>query len=251
MTGASGGIGERFARMLAAKGFDLVLVARGEQRLGQLADELADAFGTESEVLVADLAELEGIRRVERRISDGAPLDTVINNAGFAWRGQFVDQPENDIAEVVSVNVLALSVLSRAALGMMLPRRAGRLLNVSSVAAFLPGPSEAVYFATKAYVLSLTEALHEEARLFGVHVTALCPGITPTGFQGRAGSHHDRLPRFATTDVGLVAAQGLLALEANVAVCVPGNLYKAFAALTRLAPRSVVRRAAGRWMSSV
>jgi len=251
VTGASLGIGEQFARILAAKGYDLVLVARGEARLQLLADELSRGFGAGCAVLAADLSTSEGVASVEKRITDGPAFDTVINNAGFAWRGEFVDEPPDDIAEMVRLNVLALSALSRAALAVMVARRSGRLLNVASMAAFLPGPSEAVYYATKAYVLSLTQALHEEVKSAGVHVSALCPGITPTNFQDRAGSHHDRLPRFAMTGAARVAAEGLAALEENRAVCIPGGLYKAFVSLVHLAPRSVVRRGAGRWIAGV
>ena len=184
---------------------------------------------------------------METRIVGCAALETVINNAGFAWRGHFVDQPLDDISSMVQVNVLALTVLSRAALKVMIPRRSGGLLNVASMAAFLPGPSEAVYFATKAFVSSLSEALHEEARPFGVRVSALCPGVTPTEFQrARAGSHHSRLPRFATTGAARVAAEGLAALEKNQAVCIPGGFYKALAGLIHVGPRSLVRSIAGR-----
>jgi hypothetical protein len=250
VTGASGGIGEQFARLLAARGYDLVLAARNEDALGELSSELGRAFGASCEVLAADLSGPGGVSLVDERIANGPPIEMVINNAGFGWRGEFAEQPPELVAEMVKLNVLAVSVLARTALSRMISRRSGKLLNVSSVAGFMPGPSAAEYHASKAYVTVLTEALHEEARPFGVHVTALCPGVTPTGFQSRAGTEHERLPRFAMTSASRVAFEGLRALERNQALCIPGGFYKAIAAATRLGSRSAVRRVAARFIHS-
>ncbi|MCK4176955.1 SDR family NAD(P)-dependent oxidoreductase [Aciditerrimonas ferrireducens] len=250
VTGASSGIGERFARLLAADGHDLVVVARRRPALEALARALHEAYGTEVEVLVADLASEEGLRAVEDRLARG-PVETVVNNAGFGWYGPYWEQPEAVVTEMVAVNVAAVARVARAALGPMVARRRGGLLNVSSTASFAPGPRGALYHATKAFVTSLSEALHEEARPHGVRVTALCPGFTPTGFQERARVSTVRVPRFAVTDPDRVARAGLAALARNQALCVPGAANVAAMVGSQLAPRSVVRRMAGRVLESL
>lgn len=246
MTGASSGIGEHLARHLAADGHDLVLVARRSEQLELLGAELDSAHGASSEVLAADLASPDGLELVRSRVAQGEPLAVVINNAGFGRYRSFAEEPPEDIVEMVRLNVLALTVLSRAALGRMIPARSGKLMNVSSTAGFSPGPGGAVYHASKAFVTSLSEALHEEALPHGVHVTALCPGFTPTGFQQRADVHLSRLPKWMVTDATFVAAQGLAALDRNDALCMPGFVNKASALSTKLGPRSVVRKLTGR-----
>jgi len=250
VTGASSGIGERFARLLAADGHDLVVVARRRPALEVLAKELAEAHGTEVEVLAADLATEEGVAAVEARLGAG-PVETVVNNAGFGWYGTYWEQPLEVVTEMVALNVAAVARLSRAALAPMVARRRGGLLNVSSTASFVPGPRGALYHATKAFVTSLSEALHEEARPHGVRVTALCPGFTPTGFQERARVRTSRVPGFAVTNAERVARAGLAALARNQALCVPGAANVAAMVGSQLAPRSVVRRMSGRVLESL
>jgi short-subunit dehydrogenase len=245
VTGASAGIGEQLARQLAASGHDLVLVARRRDPLERLRDDMASAHGAASEVLVADLQDRAGLDAVRGRIEDG-PVAVVVNNAGFGRYGAFIEQPLEELSDMVRLDVLAVMVLSRAALGTMIPARAGKLLNVSSTAGFVPGPHGAVYHGSKAFVTSMTESLHEEARPFGVHVTALCPGFTPTEFQARADVRLTGMPGFMVTDAARVAAEGLAALDRNDALCVPGFMNKAAAVGTRLGPRGVVRRVSGR-----
>lgn len=247
VTGASSGIGEQLARLLSAD-HDLVLVARNQQALERLAHELESAQGASVEVLPADLATTGGVDAVVGRVADGAPLDMVVNNAGFGWFGNLVDQDPEAVAAMVAVDVTAVALLSRAALQGMVARRRGSLLNVSSTASFVPGPHAAVYHAAKAFVTSLTEALHEEVRPHGVHVTALCPGFTPTGFQQRAGvvDGSSPVPAFVVTDARTVAVAGLAAAARNDAVCVPGAFNRLGQVGTHLAPRSVVRRISGR-----
>ncbi|HXQ75014.1 MAG TPA: SDR family oxidoreductase [Acidimicrobiales bacterium] len=242
VTGASSGLGEGFARALAATGHDLVLVARTGSALEKLAAELAQSHGTQSEVLVADLADVAQRATVVGRIADGAPLDTVINNAGFGHYGSFHQLPLAGEVGQIEVNVVALVTLSHAALEVMVPRRSGKLLNVSSIGAFAPAPGGATYSATKAFVLSFTEALHDEVAKDDVHVTALCPGFTRTDFQKRAGVKSSGVPEAAWSDAGDVVAAGLAALDRNQAVCVPGVLNKIVAVSPRFGPRGLTRR---------
>ncbi|HVC70952.1 MAG TPA: SDR family oxidoreductase [Acidimicrobiales bacterium] len=242
VTGASSGLGDHFARALAASGHDLVLVARTGPALEKLAGELEQSDGAKCEVIAADLADAAQLATVAARIANGAAVDTVINNAGFGHYGAFRDLPLGGEIGQVQVNVTALVTLSHAALGVMVPRRRGKLLNVSSIGAFAPAPGGATYSATKAFVLSFTEALHDEVAKNGVHVTALCPGFTRTDFQQRAGVKTSGVPNAAWSDAPTVVAAGLAALDRNTAVCVPGLLNKFVAVSPRLGPRSLTRR---------
>jgi len=241
VTGASSGLGDCFARALAASGHDLVLVARTGPALEKLAAELDQSHGAASEVLVADLADTAQLASVAGRIATG-PVDTVVNNAGFGHYGAFGDLPLDGEVGQIRVNILALVTLSHAALGVMVPRGSGKLLNVSSIGAFAPAPGGATYSATKAFVLSFTEAIHDEVAPSGVHVTVLCPGFTRTDFQQRAGVQSSGVPSAAWSDPTEVVAAGLGALDRNQAVCVPGLLNKVAAVSPRFGPRSVTRR---------
>jgi short-subunit dehydrogenase len=240
VTGASSGIGAEMARLLGEARVPTVLVARRGDRLREIADRYDDF-----EVLEADLAERKGRDRVVKRItSTEHPIDLVVNNAGFGTSGRF---DELDIARLegeVELNVLALTTLSHAALSVMVPRRSGYLLNVSSVVSFQAGPGLAVYSATKAYVTSLTEALHEEARGTGVHVTALCPGLTRTEFQQHSSSagFTESLPDLVWTSAESVAATGLADVAKNKTLSVPGAIYKSFVAVSGITPRFISRR---------
>lgn len=241
VTGASSGIGEQFSRLLGESGYNLVLVARSKERLEDIAAELANRHRIDAEVLAADLSLDEDVATVARRIRDEARVEVVVNDAGIGWYGPFVDQEPSCVHAMLGVNVVALTLLSRAALDAMIPHGCGGLVNVSSTAAFVPGPRSAVYHATKAYVTSFSEALHEEARPHGVHVTALCPGITPTGFQETAGFSDRKLPSAIVGDARDVAAAGLAALSRNEPLCVPGRLNKVAVLAARHAPAPAVR----------
>lgn len=251
VTGATSGIGRAIAFLLAARGHDLVVVARDGGALGELAVELDKVHGASCEVLMADLSSRSGVRRVARRIEAREDLEVLVNCAGAGWYGSFADQDADDVQAMVDLDVVAVTTLCRAAVGPMRARRRGMIMNVSSTACFAPGPNGAVYHAAKAYVTSFTEALHEELRPFGVHVTALCPGLTPTGFQDRAGARRDGLPAFLWTEPDVVAERGLQALAQNEAVCIPGRLNWALAEGTRLTPRGVIRRASGKVVERV
>ena len=243
VTGASSGIGAEMARLLGEAGVPTVVVARRGDRLRELADRF-DGF----EVLEADLSKRKGQRTVAARAgSRDEPVDLVVNNAGFGSSGQFRELDRARLLNEVDVNVRALTAISHAAGTAMAARERGYLLNVSSVAGFQASPGLAVYAATKAYVTSLTEALHEELRDHGVHVTALCPGLTPTEFQDRSSTTNlvDRLPGFVWTSAASVAETALADVVRNKAISVPGALYKGMAFASSVTPRGITRRMAG------
>jgi short-subunit dehydrogenase len=175
------------------------------------------------------------------------PIDLVVNNAGFGTSGEFHTLDPDRLADEIAVNVSALTHISRAALNVMVERGSGYLLNVSSVASFQPVPHLAVYAATKAFVRSLTESLHEEVRGSGVHVTTLCPGLTHTEFQSvsNTGSYAGRYPSFAWLSADEVAAAGLDAVAKGRAESIPGVVYKGLVTASSAAPRGVVRRIVG------
>ena len=238
VTGASAGLGAHFARQCRARGDELVLVARRRDRLEALAAELGSAH-----VIAADLARPDSAARLLEEVASlGLEIDTLINNAGFGAAGAFVETPAERLLEMIDLNVRSLTELCRRVLPAMLERRRGFILNVASTAAFQAGPYSAVYYATKAYVLSLTEALHEESKGRGVHVSALCPGPTATEFFEVAGSPHGRLARMATDPASVVAA-GLAGLARNRPIVVPGLMNKMTSQAGRILPRKMLRKA--------
>jgi hypothetical protein len=238
VTGASAGLGAEFARQCRRRGDELVLVARRTDRLEALAAELGSAH-----VIAADLAVPGAAQRLLDEVEGlGLEVHTLINNAGFGAAGAFVEAPAERLVEMIDLNVRSLTELCRLALPPMLERRRGFILNVASTAAFQAGPYSAVYYATKAFVLSLSEALHQETKGSGVHVSALCPGPTATEFFEVAGSAHSRLARMATDPVAVVAA-GLAGLARNKAIVVPGMMNKMTSQAGRILPRAALRRA--------
>ena len=243
VTGASSGIGRAFALALAADGTDVVLVARRRERLESLAAEVESDHGTEAEVLVADVSDEEELRAVERRLADrDRPIDLLVNNAGFGSHGPFAELPVEREMEQVRVNVLAPVRLTHAALPGMLERGRGGIVNVSSIASVQPLPYWATYGATKAYLTSFSQAVHEEVREGGVTVLALMPGFTRTEFQDHSKSGTDSLPDLVWRTADDVARAGLDALARRRATFVPGVGYRAFAAASRLAPWILARR---------
>jgi len=241
ITGASSGIGLEFARAFAAGGFDLVLVAPGEDKLKALAAEVSARETINARVLAADLGEVGAAARIFARLqSDGTKIDVLVNNAGFGARGIFATLPRERQLEMVQVNVVALTDLTRLFLPDMLQRRRGRILNVASVAGFQPGPYMAVYYATKAYVLSLSEALSKELSGSGVTVTCLCPGPTETGFAAAADLEGSLLFRLAVANARDVARAGYDAAMAGKRLVVPGFLNRFAVFAVRVAPRGLV-----------
>ena len=240
VTGASAGIGLELARVLAREGHDLVLVARRETALKELADELRDRYGAESVVVSADLAEAGAGDEIERALGERS-VDVLVNNAGFGGVGPFAERAHSDDMRMVAVNVTALTDLCKRFLPGMVTRGRGRILNVASTAAFQPGPFMAVYYATKAYVLSLSQALAEETSGTGVTVTCLCPGVTDTEFHGVAGTDAQPLTSGALSmSARAVAEAGYKAMMRGKLVEIPGVHNKVGAQSIRVAPRRVV-----------
>jgi short-subunit dehydrogenase len=245
VTGASAGIGRAFAERLAARGDDLVVVARDTARLEALGKELDGAYGTDVEVLTADLATGQGIAAVEARLADGArPVDLLVNNAGFGTVGRFHELPVAPEITEIGVNVVAVTRLMHAALDGMVRRGRGGVINVSSIAGYQPNPGTATYGATKAFVSSLSQAVHEELKGTGVHCMVLCPGFTRTEFQDRAGVDSSEVPDFLWQDAPTVVDHALAAYAKGRAVCLPGALNQATAGFSAVMPAGVTRKVA-------
>jgi uncharacterized protein len=245
VTGASSGIGEEFARQLAKKRYNLVLVARRRERLEKLAAELAEAHGTDAEVIAGDLATPEGIHTVEKRLGQG-DIDVLVNNAGFGTRGVFANMSVDRELEELDVNIKALVRLTRAALEPMVQNKRGIVINVGSTGSFQPVPYMSTYAATKAFVLHFSEGVHEEVKPHGVTVTCLCPGYVMTEFQQVAGIDRRRLRGAGKVPVQQVVESALKGAAAGRAVVIPGAFNRTLATgLVRLTPRFAVRRIAG------
>ncbi|MCW3797893.1 SDR family oxidoreductase [Sphingomonas sp. BN140010] len=240
ITGASAGLGVDFARQLSAEGARLVLVARRKERLDALAAELGSA-----RAVALDLSEAGAAERLLADVAaNGEHVDLLVNNAGFGAGGKVADLPATRLRQMIDLNCGVLTELTRLALPGMIERRRGGILNVASTAAFQPGPGAAVYYATKAYVLSFTEALHEELAGTGVHVTALCPGPTATEFFDVAAyGQGSRIEKLAMASAPVVAA-GLAGVSANKPVVIPGTVNKVGAQGHRFLPRAVLRKVA-------
>lgn len=242
ITGASSGIGLELARVAAGKGHDLVLVARTEGKLRELARELHERHGVRAEVIAADLSRPEAAAEVVSRLETlGIQIDALVNNAGFGVYGPFTETALAIELQVIQVNIVALTELTKRLLPGMVARRSGRILNVASTAAFLPGPLMAVYYATKAYVLSFSEAIANELAGTGVTVTVLCPGPTASGFQAAAKLEESKLMAGKTLATSRQVAQdGYDAMMAGKTLIVSGWSNKLVAQMPRLLPRRVV-----------
>jgi short-subunit dehydrogenase len=239
VTGASAGIGTALARALADRGVEVVLVARRRDRL----EEVAARLPVPTEVLAADLGDPTDLARVVARLTDpDAPVDLLVNDAGLGAYGPLAEQDPDRVQAMLDVNVTALVQLTRAALPQLVARGGGGIINVGSTAAYQPGPYSAVYGATKAFVRSFTEAVHEETRGTGVRVLLLAPGVTRTEFQTVAGVPEGAFPAVLTGDADEVAVAALDAYAADRAVCVPAAIDRVAVAGSALLPSSVTRR---------
>jgi short-subunit dehydrogenase len=243
VTGATAGIGAAFLRRLATDGYDLVLVARDAGRLDAAVADLATK-GTKAEALRADLATDDGIAAVEERLADRErPVDLLVNNAGFGHRGRFLSVPVADELAMVKVHVEAVLRLTAAALPWMVERGTGGVVNVASVAAFFP---RGTYGASKAWVVSFSQAVRQDVAGSGVRVLALCPGFVHTEFHDRAGMDMSGVKPFLWLDADDVVDTALHDLRAGRAVSVPGRQYKAIVAAGSLVPRNLAARLASR-----
>lgn len=240
VTGPTAGIGRAFAEALGSRGHDLVLVARDEQRLDELAEHLRTKHGVTVEVIVADLADREDTARVEARLADRRrPVSILVNNAGFGHKQPFTENSVEDEQEMLDVLVTAVMRLSHAAIGPMLERGEGAIVNISSVAAFLP---RGTYSAAKSYVVSFSEWLDVTYRDRGVRGMAVCPGFVKTEFHERMGVGRGSAPSWLWLDADRLVAEALDDLDRGRTISIPSKRYKAITALVRYVPTGVLGR---------
>ena len=250
ITGASGGIGYELAKLFARDHYNLVLVARTAEKLNQVAAELQSQFQVTVKTVALDLASPPAAKFLfDQMQREGVAVDVLVNNAGFGSFGEFAGMPEDEILGQIHLNITALTHLTRLFLPPMVARRSGKVMNVASTAAFQPGPLMAVYYATKAYVLSFSEALANEVADSGVIVSCFCPGATDTGFAKRAGTEDSRLfKKLRPMNAEVVARDGYRGLMAGHAVVISGAKNWLVAESVRFAPRKMVT-AISRWVA--
>jgi uncharacterized protein len=248
ITGASGGIGYELAKLFARDRHNLVLVARSADKLAQVANEL-QSQGVTVKTIALDLATPPAPKFLFDQLQrEGVVIDILVNNAGFGVYGEFAQMPEEEILGQIQLNVTALTELTRLFLPGMVTRRSGRIMNVASTAGFQPGPLLAVYYATKAYVISFSEAIANELRKTGVTVTCFCPGATHTGFAQRAGVEKSRLFKQAAMSAEKVALDGYRTVMKGRTLAISGAHNWLAAQSTRFAPRKMVT-AISRWVA--
>lgn len=246
VTGASSGIGKSFAEQLAARGSDLVLVARNRARLDELAGELRSRHGRDVSVLVADLEKPDELAIVEKRLQEDARIDLLVNNAGYGVTGAFADLPVDQSMGQVDCNVVALTRLAHAALTTMKPSRRGGIINIASGAAFVPTPKIAIYCATKAYVVSFSLALAEEVKANGVSCLVVCPGFTRTEFQQRAQYDTSSMPAFLWQTADDCVRESLAAYDRGDTMLVPGFQNRVSMMFMNMVPKTWIAPLAGR-----
>lgn len=242
VTGASSGIGEGFARLLARQGVHLVLVARRADRLKRLAEELESRHQVRVEVMPLDLTEESQVREAEQRLADPRrPVELLVNNAGSSGSGEFAELPPERELHTATLNAIVPLRLCRACLPGMISRGAGGIVNVSSLVAVLPKPRSATYAASKAFLSSFGESVAMEVAGYGVHVTTVHTGLTRSEFHAAAGVSPDTLPKINWLTPEQVADAGLRAVAAGRPAVVPGTAYRIRLPLMRAMPRSIVR----------
>jgi short-subunit dehydrogenase len=252
ITGASGGIGYELALLFARDGYDCILVARSQDKLKELASRLEREHHVKTLVIGKDLSKPSAVDEIyEETTAAGLVVDALVNNAGFPVFGLFNETDLQAELEMLQVNVIALTALTKLFLKPMVERRSGRILNLASTAAFLPGPLMAVYYASKAYVLSFSQALANEVQGTGVTVTALAPGPTRTGFQKRGAMEDSRLVQGQIADAASVALAGYRGLMAGKTLVIPGFANKLIPWVGRLSPRGMVTRVVRRLQERV
>ncbi len=243
ITGASEGIGRALAEVFARHGHNLVLTARNRARLESLAQELKSEHDIAAFILDLDLAEADGPKSLFEAVkAEGITIDILVNNAGFGLYGPFLERSTGEHGDLVQVNIQALTALCHLFGADMAVRGAGRILNVASTVAFMPGPLMATYFASKAFVLRFSESLREELRDQGVGVTCLCPGLTESRFHERAGLLQSNLLRFAVASAESVAEAGYRGCMADKAIVLPGLRNRLAPLAERLLPRALLRK---------
>jgi uncharacterized protein len=242
VTGASGGIGLELARLFAKDEYNLILTARSKNRLEDLVEVFKLEYKIRVESIPKDLAKPGSAQELFEEIqSRETSIDILVNNAGFGTLTSFADSDPENTLEMIQLNIISLTQLTRLYLPSMIQRNSGKIMNVASTAAYLPGPYMAVYYATKAYVLSLSEAINEELHGTGVNVTAFCPGPTISGFMARAGMERTRFAqRMAFMDSKTVAEIGYKGLLENKRVIIPGTINKLGALASRLLPHKTL-----------
>ncbi len=241
VTGASAGLGKGFATLLARRGANLVLVARREDRLQELATSLSEEFAVQTKVIVADLAQRDAPEAIFDSVkNDGLAIDILINNAGFGLTGEYSERPWSEHKDFIELMITSYAALTRLFLDGMVARKYGRIIQVSSVAGLVPGgQGHTQYGAAKAYLVSFAQSLAAENERNGVHVTALCPGFTMTEFHDANGTRNlvSKLPSFMMMPADPVIEGALNAVEKKHVVYVPGTVNKAIVTLSRLLPR--------------
>lgn len=249
ITGASEGLGREFALCAAEAGMNVILAARQGEKLKALADDLSRRYGVKAEVIVTDLSQPQAGSALWQKAAEGRRIGVLVNNAGLGANGAFGTAIAARESAVMAVNITALTELMQSAVQAMKAQDAGRILNVASTAAFMPGPGMAVYHASKAYVLSLSEAVAEELKGTPVTVTALCPGATATHFAADAGIENIAIFRNkGLPSAESVARAGWRAMMAGKRRHVPGAMNKVFAFLPRILPRSLVPAITARFL---
>ncbi len=245
ITGASGGLGEEFARLCAMDGNDLVLVARSKEKLEMLGKELQSKHRIQVTVLAHDLSLSDSVQKLTEELqSRNITPDILINNAGFGAYGLFHETEYRQEKNLIAVNIAALTELTKSLLPSMVKRGSGKILNIASTAAFQPGPLMAVYYASKAYVMNLSLALSEELKETGVTVSCLCPGPTKTGFEVNANLGSSRLFRLGSMDAATVATIGYEAMKQGRPLIVAGLRNRIGAFMTRFIPKMLAAKIA-------